>query len=148
MSKFPILILLVDDEKDFIEFLSLRLTDLGHRVQTAFSGKEGLDILDNELPEPDVVILDIKMPGLNGIETLKLIKHDHPLMEVILLTGHGAIDTAVEGLKAGAFDYLQKPADFNELLTILDAARHKKWEQEERIRAAEARALVRRTGDI
>ncbi|MFH1090999.1 MAG: response regulator [Pseudomonadota bacterium] len=146
MAKLPINILLVDDERDFVEMFSLRLQDAGHRVQPAYSGQEALEALSQS--EPDVIILDIKMPGMDGIETLKLIKAKYPLAEVILLTGHGAIDTAVEGLKSGAFDYLLKPADFEELLGKLEAARKRKYEQEERIRKAEARALVRRTGEI
>jgi DNA-binding NtrC family response regulator len=102
MMKIPINILIVDDERDFVEMLSLRLTDEGHRVRSAFSGQEALTILDETeegaLPETDVVILDIKMPGMDGIDTLKLIKTRHPVVEVILLTGHGAVDTAVVGL--------------------------------------------------
>ncbi|MFH1625700.1 MAG: response regulator, partial [Pseudomonadota bacterium] len=93
-----------------------------------------------------VVILDIKMPGMDGIETLREIKKRHPLVEVILLTGHGAVDTAVEGMKRGAFDYLLKPADFEDLLGKLEGARKRKSEHEERIRKAEAQALLRRSG--
>jgi DNA-binding NtrC family response regulator len=100
------------------------------------------------LPETDVVILDIKMPGMDGIETLKQIKARHPVVEVILLTGHGAVDTAVKGLKAGAFDYLLKPADFDELTAKLEAARRQKDERAERLRAAKARALMRRSGGL
>ena len=72
----------------------------------------------------------------------------HPVVEVILLTGHGTIDTAVEGLKSGAFDYVQKPANFDELLDKLEAARLRKAEHEERIRRAEARILMRKSGDV
>jgi DNA-binding NtrC family response regulator len=98
--------------------------------------------------QPDVVILDIRMPGMGGMTALKQIKETYPLVEVILLTGHGAIDTAVDGLKSGAFDYLLKPAPFDQLLTTLEAARRRKAEQEERIRRAEARSLIRRSGDV
>jgi DNA-binding NtrC family response regulator len=146
MLKLPVNILLVDDEKDFVEMLSLRLADEGHRVRSAYSGQEALQSLSET--ESDVVILDIKMPGMDGIETLKEIKARHPIVEVILLTGHGSIDTAVEGMKAGAFDYLLKPSDFEELLTKLAGAQERKYEQEERIRKAEARALMRRTGEV
>ena len=96
----------------------------------------------------DVVVLDIRMPGLDGLEVLREIKVRHPVVEVILLTGHGAIDTAVQGLKSGAFDYLLKPTSFEDLLTKLEEARKRKFEHEERIRLAEARALTRKTGDI
>ena len=152
MTKFPINILLVDDERDFVEVLSLRLIDAGHRVKTAFSGQEALSVLaDTEgdrLPEIDVIVLDIKMPGMDGVETLKQIKAKYPAIEVILLTGHGAVDTAVKGLKSGAFDYLLKPADFDELTVKLEAARKQKEEHADRLRAAEARALMRRSGGL
>ena len=146
MIKIPINILLVDDEKDFVEMLSMRLGDEGHRVRMAFSGQEALDALAET--ESDVVVLDIRMPGMDGIETLREIKSRYPVVEVILLTGHGSIDTAVEGMKRGAFDYLLKPADYEELKTKLAGAQIRKFEQEERIRQAEARAMVRRTGGI
>jgi DNA-binding NtrC family response regulator len=152
MIKLPINILIVDDERDFVEILTLRLTDAGHRVRTAFSGQEALAVLAESegdgLPEIDVVVLDIKMPGMDGIETLKQIKARHPVVEVILLTGHGAVDTAVTGLKSGAFDYLLKPADFEELTAKLEAARKQKNQREERLREAEARALLRRSGGL
>jgi DNA-binding NtrC family response regulator len=146
MLKIPIDILIVDDEEDFVEMLSLRLADEGHRVRAAYSGEQGLSLLDEA--ECDVVILDIRMPGMDGVTALKAIKKRHPSVEVILLTGHGTIDTAVDGLKAGAFDYVQKPANFDEMLAKLAAARDRKAESDERLRRAEARALMRHSGDI
>lgn len=146
MIKLPIDILVVDDEEDFVEMLSLRLEDAGHRVRSAFDGDAGLAALDKA--ECDVVLLDIRMPGKDGITVLKTIKTVHPVVEVILLTGHGTIDTAVEGLKSGAFDYVQKPARFEELLGKLEAARDRKAEHETRIRRAEARSLMRQSGDF
>jgi DNA-binding response OmpR family regulator len=152
MVKLPVNILLADDERDFVEILALRLTDAGHRVRTAFSGQEALAVLAETGGEPfskiDVVILDIKMPGMDGIETLKQIKARYPVVEVILLTGHGAVDTAVRGLKSGAFDYLLKPAEFNELTAKLEAARHQKESHCERVREATARTLMRRSGGL
>ncbi len=152
MVKLPINVLIVDDEQDFVEVLSLRLTDAGHRVRAAYSGKEALSILaetePETLPDIDVVILDIKMPGMDGIETLKQIKANYPVVEVILLTGHGAVDTAIKGLKSGAFDYFLKPADFDELTLKLEAARKQRDAQASRIRDAEARALMRRSGGM
>ena len=144
--KLPIDILVVDDEEDFVEMLSLRLEDAGHRVRSALDGDAGLAALDQA--ECDVVLLDIRMPGKDGITVLKAIKDAHAVVEVILLTGHGTIDTAVEGLKSGAFDYVQKPARFEELLGKLEAARDRKAEHETRIRRAEARSLMRQSGDI
>jgi DNA-binding NtrC family response regulator len=146
MLKIPANILVVDDEKDFVEMLSLRLKDKGQFVEGVFSGRDCLAALSKN--DYDIVILDIKMPGMDGIETLKEIKRQYPLIEVILLTGHGSIDTAVEGMKLGAFDYLNKPADFEELLEKLESARKRRAEHEERIRKAEAQVLLRRTGDI
>jgi DNA-binding NtrC family response regulator len=144
MIRIPTRVLLVDDEKDFVEMLSLRLQEAGEKVSAAYSGKECLEGL--EATQIDVVVLDIKMPGMDGIETLREIKKRFPLVEVILLTGHGSTETAVEGMKLGAFDYLMKPADFDDLTAKLQAARKRKDEQEERIRKAEAKLLVRRSG--
>ena len=146
MIKIPAKVLIVDDERDFVEIFSLRLETQGEKVSTAYSGKEALAILDEKAI--DVVILDIKMPGMDGIDTLKQIKKRYPIVEVILLTGHGSTETAVEGMKLGAFDYLMKPADFDEIKIKLENARKRKDEQEERIRQAEVRLLLRRSGDL
>jgi DNA-binding NtrC family response regulator len=146
MVRIPTNVLLVDDERDFVEMLSLRLNEAGERVTPAYNGKECLDALEKK--NIDVVILDIKMPGMDGIETLREIKRRFPLVEVIMLTGHGTTETAVQGMKLGAYDYLLKPADFEELTSKLEGARKRKDEQEERIRRAEASLLVRRTGDF
>nr|MBL0701925.1 response regulator [Desulfobacterales bacterium] len=114
------------------------------KVTPAYSGQECLEKLEKN--NIDVVILDIKMPGMDGIETLKEIKKRFPLVEVIMLTGHGATETAVEGMKTGAFDYLLKTDDFNDLSAKLEAARKRKEEQEERIRTAESKLLLRKVG--
>ena len=125
MNGAPIKILLVDDEEDFVEMLSLRLEAIGHDVTPAYTGRECLDILGQKAI--DVVILDVKMPGMDGIETLKEIKKRFPLVEVIMMTGHGTVETDVEeGKQLGAFDYMLKPADFNELLKKLTSAGEKK----------------------
>ncbi len=144
MIRIPTRILLVDDEKDFVEMLSLRLKEIDEKVFEAFSGRECLEILGKTII--DVVILDIRMPGMDGMETLKEIKRQFPLVEVIMLTGHGSAETAVEGMKLGAFDYLMKPADFEDLVIKVTGARQRKDEQEERIRKAEAKLLLRRSG--
>jgi DNA-binding NtrC family response regulator len=146
MVSIPIKILVVDDEEDFVEMLSLRLKEKGDQVVTASNGSDCLNHLDKQ--SIDVVILDLKMPGIDGIETLKQIKARHPLVEVIMLTGHGTAETAVDGMKLGAFDYLIKPSDFDTLTQKLDAARQRKDDQEERIRQAEAKLLLRRSGVI
>lgn len=135
--------MLVDDEKDFVEMLSLRLKENEENVIAAYNGQECMDIL--EKTPVDVIILDVKMPGMDGIETLKQIKKRHPLVEVILLTGHGTIQSAVEGMKLGAFDFLLKPADFKELTEKLNNAKKRKKEQMERIQKAEAAILLRQS---
>jgi DNA-binding response OmpR family regulator len=146
MIKIPTRVLLVDDEKDFVEMLGLRLEEAGEKVTPAYSGQECLQVLEKE--EIDVVVLDILMPGMDGIATLKEIKRRFPLVEVIMLTGHGTTESAVEGMKLGAFDYLLKPAHFGELTAKLKSARQRKDEQAERIRKAEAKLLLRKSGDI
>ena len=146
MIRIPTKVLIVDDEKDFVEMFSLRLNEAGEKVFTAHSGQECLDVLQQE--DIDVVVLDIKMPGMDGIETLKEIKKRRPIVEVILLTGHGTIESAVEGMKLGAYDYLLKPADAREMAEKLEGARKRKDEQEDRIRKAEQRSLLRRGGNI
>jgi DNA-binding NtrC family response regulator len=146
MIKIPTKVMVVDDEKDFVEMLSLRLNETGEKVTSANSGQECLDALEKD--DTDVVILDIKMPGMDGVETLREIKKRFPLVEVIMLTGHGSTESAVEGMKLGAFDYLLKPADFDDLSTKLDAARKRKDEHQERIRKAEARLLLRKVGEV
>lgn len=148
MIKIPTKVLIVDDEKDFVEMFSLRLTAEGEKVSTAYSGKAALAALADTAADVDVVVLDIRMPGMDGIETLREIKARHPLVEVILLTGHGSTETAVEGMKLGAFDYLMKPADFEDIKQKLEKAKARKEAQQERIRKAEVRLLLRRSGDL
>jgi len=142
----PIDILLVDDEREFAETLAARLEVRGHRVRVAFGGASALDAIEEQAP--DVLILDVLMPGVDGITVLKEVKRRAPLVEVILLTGHSTVDMAVTGLKAGAFDFVEKPTPFEELLAKLDAANRRRTEHEERIRLAQAQRLTRRTGDV
>jgi DNA-binding NtrC family response regulator len=143
MFKTKSTIMLVDDEEDFVEMLGLRLKEIGENVVAAYSGSECLNALETQ--DIDVVILDVKMPGMDGIEVLQAIKKQYPLVEVIMLTGHGTIEIAVQGMKMGAFDFLFKPADFDELTEKLNQARQRKLDQMERIRKAEAAMLLRRS---
>jgi DNA-binding NtrC family response regulator len=137
-------ILLVDDEKEFADSLSQRLQIRGLDVQTALSGEDALDLIQKE--DFDVVILDVLMPGKDGIETLKEIKDARPLLEVIMLTGHATVETAIEGMKLGAYDYLMKPTDTGELLEKISKAHALKTEQQERIRKAEIDHILKRRG--
>ena len=125
--------LLVDDEKRFIETFAQRLKLRGYKAACAFSGDEALDLLEKD-DSFDIVVLDVKMPGLDGIETLEKIKERHPLLEVVMLTGHATIDSAIEAVKRGAFDYLTKPCDLNALISKADKAVARKKEREAKIR--------------
>ena len=140
MFKTPTNVLVVDDEKALVQVIVDSLVEIKENAYGAFSGEECLEVLQKT--NIDVIILDIKMPGMDGMETLLAVKKKFPLVEVIMLTGHGTIETSVEGMKLGAFDYILKPADFDELVEKIRAARKKKGEHEERIRIAEARALL------
>ena len=133
MDEFSVL--LVDDEEDFLETLLKRLLKRRIKATGAGSGEEALKIL-KETP-PDVVVLDVRMQGMDGIQTLKEIKKIRPLVEVIMLTGHANLEVAVEGMEAGAFDYLMKPTDVDELLYKLEDAFKRKKIQEQKIRRLE-----------
>jgi DNA-binding NtrC family response regulator len=141
MITMPTHVLVVDDETDFVEMLVLKLQATGLAVVAAYNGRECLERLQRN--NIDVVLLDIKMPGMDGMDVLREIKRLHPLVEVVLLTGHGTIQTAVAGMKLGAFDYLLKPADFEDLQAKVAAAKQRKTAQEDRIRQAEAQSLLR-----
>lgn len=137
----PIKLLLVDDEAEFLQTLAKRLHRRGLHPDLAHAGEEALDRL-RENPA-DVVVLDVKMPGMGGIETLRTLKREHPLTEVILLTGHADLDAAVQGMELGAFDYLMKPMDIDELLFKIQDAFTRKDLHERKIRATSDR-LARR----
>jgi DNA-binding NtrC family response regulator len=124
-------ILIVDDEKEFVEALSERLTMRNYNVSTAFSGEDAISKVKGH--NYDVVILDVSMPGLGGVETLREIKKIKPLTEVIMLTGHATVDTAISGLKLGASEYLLKPCDTQELIDKIDQAYKKKTEKQEQV---------------
>lgn len=121
MEKFKVL--LIDDEEDFRTTLAVRLRDRGLEVECAGSGTLGLQVLDGF--SADVVLLDVRMPGISGIETLRHIKESRPRTEVIILTGFASTNTAVEVMEIGAFDYLVKPVPFDELCYRLQDAYEK-----------------------
>lgn len=107
-------LLIVDDEVRFIESMARRLRMRGFEVSTALSGVEALAVVANRAI--DVVLLDLKMPGMSGEEVLARLRADHPLVEVIILTGHGSIDSAVKCTQVGSHSYLQKPCETDVLL--------------------------------
>ncbi|MBW1727739.1 MAG: response regulator [Deltaproteobacteria bacterium] len=128
-------VLLVDDELEFLETLVKRLTKRGLNISTAKSGEDALKIIGGK--GIDVAVLDVRMPGMDGIQTLREIKKIDPLMEVIMLTGHASVEVAIEGMELGAFDYLMKPADIDELFYKLQDAFKKKTIQQEKIEKLE-----------
>ena len=128
-------VLLVDDELEFLETLVKRLTQRGLNISTAKSGEDALKIIGGK--GIDVAVLDVRMPGMDGIQTLREIKKIQPLMEVIMLTGHASVEVAIEGMELGAFDYLMKPADIDELFYKLQDAFKKKTIQQEKIEKLE-----------
>jgi len=141
-------VLLVDDEAAFVETISKRLTKRGLEVRTALSGQEALDALAQEgSGKIDVVVLDVKMPGMDGIETLSAIKQAHPLLEVVMLTGHATVESAIEGMKRGAFDYLMKPCQMEVLVAKIEEAARKRRLHEDKIAQARAEMIAMRRGD-
>lgn len=126
-------VLLVDDEPDYSATLAKRLAKRDILAEAAGSGPAALARL--EAGDIDVVVLDVKMPDMDGIETLHRIKESHPLVEVIMLSGHADMETAVRGLETGAFDYLMKPMRFEDLLYKIEDAHEKKAGHEKKISA-------------
>ncbi len=124
-------VLLVDDEAPFVQALSRRLDKRGYVVLTASDGLEALDSLEKN-PNIDVVVLDVKMPGMDGLEALKAIKKKYPLVEVIMLTGHATFESGVAGMKLGALDYMMKPCDLEMLGRRIDEAKTKKDARKQR----------------
>lgn len=117
-------VLIVDDEERFRKTLSKLLRAQGLTVNDVGSGEEALKFIENQ--PIDVVLLDMRMAGMNGIETLSAIKKKDPFIEVIILTGHASVDVAVEIMKLGGYEYLLKPCDIDELMVKIDAAFEKR----------------------
>ena len=134
-------VMLVDDELPFVETTTKRLTKRNLKVITAFGGQEALDTLSKNR-NVDVVILDVKMPGMDGIETLREIKKAYPLTEVIMLTGHATVESAIEGMKLGAYDYLMKPCEIEQIVLKVAEAAKKKREHMEKIREAQVKKAL------
>ncbi len=133
-------LLLVDDEERFRQTLCKRLAEMGFPVATAGSGQEALARIREE--PFDVVVLDVMMPGLSGMETLHEIQKLGCGVEVLMLTGHSTIESAIEGMRLGAHYYLLKPCDINELVEKIHSAYAVKQSRDQRLRQAEERALL------
>ena len=139
-------LMLVDDEERFLTTTQKLLNKKGYDVLTAPSGLEALEILEKKIIH--VVVLDVKMPGMDGIETLKQIKSRFPLVEVIMLTGHATVESAVDGLKSGATDYLMKPTGLDELIQKAEEAFEKWKRMEEKIRLATSKKYMKSPREI
>jgi DNA-binding response OmpR family regulator len=116
----PMKILLVDDEREFVTTLAERLELRNMKVTIAMNGEDALGLVENDPPQ--AVVLDVLMPGLGGLEVLEKIKAMDSRIQVILLTGHGATKDGIKGMQLGAFDYLIKPIDIDELIDKLNGA--------------------------
>ncbi len=137
-------VLLVDDEVAFVETLAERMRARGLEVDYVHSGDEAVERVARR--SYDAVVLDLAMPGMDGMETLKHLLEHHPDLQVILLTGQGTIATAVEATKLGAKDFLQKPTDIDQLMVKIRAARAKRMKLAEERTAAEIEDILRRRG--
>jgi len=129
MTKFRVLI--VDDEPDFVETIVKRLKGKGLEAEGVLNGKDAIALLDKA--EFDVCVLDVKMPGMDGIETLSEMKKKTPLMEVVMLTGHGSLESGIRGLQLGAYDYIMKPVPFDDLLKKIIQAYERSVLEKERM---------------
>jgi len=126
MDKFKVMV--VDDELDFLETIIKRLKARKIEVTGAESGQKALELLAGQ--DCDVIVLDVKMPGMDGIETWREIKKRKPLTEVIMLTGHASVESGIQGMQLGAFDYVMKPVALDELLEKMRQAYERKLIQE------------------
>jgi DNA-binding NtrC family response regulator len=139
-------LMLVDDEERFLATTAKLLERAGHRVLTASSGQAAIERLGEH--DVDVMILDMKMPGMGGLEVLREVRLRFPLVEVIMLTGHGTVESAVEGLKSGAFDFVTKPCDIETLVSKAEEAAARRRAVEDKIRRARTMTAMRSPRDL
>jgi DNA-binding NtrC family response regulator len=123
--------LFVDDETEYLQTAIKRMKKRGIDVTGVSSGPEALAILAAQAM--DVVVMDVRMPGMDGIQALREIKQRHPMVEVIMLTGHASMEAAIQGMELGAFDYLMKPIDIDELIYKIQDAYQKRQLQIKKI---------------
>ena len=137
-------VLLVDDEKEFVRALAKRLGARGLNVETAGDGESAVEKVKTS--DFDVIVLDLAMPGIDGLETLKRLREVNPDLQIVLLTGHGSIKSGVAAMKEGAVDFLEKPAEFSELLTKIQEASAKRMILIEKRREEQVRDILRDRG--
>jgi len=139
-SKFATKVLLVDDEDEFIALMSQRLETRGLKVVSVTSGEEALAKIDDR--NIDVAVVDLAMPGIDGLETLSKIKEKRADIEVIMLTGHATVQSGIEAMKHGATDYLEKPVDINVLLEAIRSAKEQRMQILEKKSAEEVQHIL------
>jgi DNA-binding NtrC family response regulator len=137
-------VLLVDDEIDFLEVMSQRMKARGLEITTAESAEQAISIIEKK--SFDAVVMDFQMPGMNGMEALKIIKNNKPEMQVILLTAYATIEKTVEVIKAGAADLLEKPADIDALINKIKKAKRDKELQIEKQTEERVQDILNRFG--
>jgi len=140
-KKMEASVLLVDDEEQFLDALSQRLETRGLKVDTVTSGEDALKQVEDH--NFDAIIVDLAMPGIDGIETLKRIKEKRPDLEIIMLTGHATVKSGIDAMKLGAEDFLEKPVDLNELLAKIGEAKNKRMLVVEKGRQEEIRKIIK-----
>jgi DNA-binding NtrC family response regulator len=137
-------VLLVDDEKDFLDIMSERMEARGMTVKTADSADKALEMLENE--SFDAIVMDFKMPGMDGIQALKNIKTQKPELQIILLTGYATVEKTVEAMKIGATDLLEKPADLEALAAKIKQAKAEKMLLVEKQTEEKIKDILKRFG--
>ena len=141
MKKNKINLLFVDDEEQFLESMSKRLEARDFNVLAVNRGEKAIEAARNS--PVDIALVDLKMPGIDGEETLKALKKEHQWMEIVVLTGHGSIDSAVECTRDGAHSYLQKPCDLDQLLEVLMEAYKKRVMNKNKIEAQRMNEMLK-----
>ncbi len=140
-SQFATKIMLVDDEEEFIDLMSQRLETRGLKVIAVTSGEEAVAAVEDR--NIDVAVVDLAMPGIDGIETLQQVKAKRPDVEVIMLTGHATVKSGIEAMKHGARDYLEKPVDLNVLMEAIRAAKQERMAGLEKKSADEVKHILK-----
>ena len=137
-------VLIVDDEPEFLETVAERLANRGFSVDTALNGAQALDKIDSQIF--DAIVLDLMMPEIDGMETLKRALKKKPDLQIILLTGHATLQTGIEAIKLGALDFLEKPADIDLLAAKINEGRTRRIEMDEQVRETAVREALKKYG--